>query len=162
MSSILSSKSQKRLRVSFSALQSHVSKLLGKIWRCTEATGTKLGEIGKGWKCSLARARCGIRRVHSGPDIVHEWFDISDRLVKGIDVSLVKLSAEWKCFSFLSLLVPVILFFGRSCGFTFLHKFLSPTPKTEDKYIYFTHFKLASFICFCCCLYERKVHWFYS
>ena len=70
MSSILSSKSRMFFEsMSFSALQSHVSSLLVKIWLCTETTGSKLGEIGKGLKCYLARARCGIQRAHSGPDM---------------------------------------------------------------------------------------------
>lgn len=84
------------------------------------------------------RARCGFQRAYLGPDI-HEWFDISDSLVKRINESLVKLSIEWKCFSFLILWVPIILFLntiGRNCGFTDLHNFLSPTHKikTQDNY----------------------------
>ena len=108
---------------------------------CIEATGTKLGEIGKRWKCLLALARCGIERAYAGPDIMLEWLDISDRLVKMNDVSFVKLSVEWKCFSF-SLLVPVALFFGRSCGFTLIVYtifFLPRTTQIKTQYKYIFH-----------------------
>lgn len=48
MSSILNSHSRKLFEsISFPALQSHVSSLLGKMW-CIEATGSKLGEVAKG------------------------------------------------------------------------------------------------------------------
>ena len=42
MNSILSSKSRTLFEsMPFSAVHSHVSSLLGKIWWCTETTGTK-------------------------------------------------------------------------------------------------------------------------
>ena len=151
MNSILSSKSRTLFEsMPFSALHSHVSSLLCKIWWCTETTGTKLGDIGKGWKCSLARARCGIQRAYSGVNM-HEWFDISNRLVKRINLSLVKRVIEWKCFSFLILIVLINLVLnkiGQSRGFTFLHIFfLLPRIKARLKInIYLSDFKLTSFI----------------
>ena len=48
ISSILNSQSRKRFEsITFPALKSYVSSLLGKMW-CIEATGSKLGEVAKG------------------------------------------------------------------------------------------------------------------
>ena len=163
MSSIFNSQSRKLFEsMSFSALQSHVSSLLGKMW-CIEATGTKLGEIGNGWKCLLARARCGFQRAYSCPDIMLEWFDISHRLVKMNDVSFVKLNVEWKCFSFSLFSSSHSIFWMKLWILIVYTIFFLPRIKSRPKInIYFTHFKLASFICLGCYLYEWKVYWFYS
>ena len=132
MSSNLSSKSQELFEsMSFSVLQSHVSSLLSKIlilW-CTETTGTELGEIGKGWKCSLAWPRCGIQRAYSGANIP-EWFDINDRLLKKINLCVISKA----CNRMKVLLAPINLFLNkieRSRGFTFSNVFSRPRIKSR-------------------------------